>query len=56
MMKTSDLDNRTWQELLASLTGNAVTDAVLVRAFCFTHGITPPEVMAEMHKRREKKE
>ena len=52
MMKTSDLDDRTWQELLASLTGNAVTDAVLVKEFCFTYGITPAEVMAEMHKRR----
>ena len=56
MMKTSDLDDRTWRELLASLTGTAVKDAVLVKEFCFTHGITPAEVMAEMHKRRGKKE
>ena len=56
MMKTSDIDNRTWQELLASLTGNAFSDAALVKEFCFTHGITPAEVMAEMHKRRGKKE
>ena len=41
-----------WRRLFASLTGNSAVDAAMVREFCAAHGVTPAQVMAEMHNHR----
>ena len=41
-----------WRRLFSSLTGNSAVDAVVVREFCEAHGVTPAQVMAEMHNHR----
>jgi hypothetical protein len=38
--------------LFASLTGDATVDAAVIREFCAARGVTPAEVMAEMHAHR----
>lgn len=45
-------DTESWSRLFASLTGDAVVDATVIRRFCDAHGITAARVMAEMHARR----
>jgi len=41
-----------WRRLFASLTGDSAVDAAVVREFCEQHGVTPAQVMAEMHVHR----
>jgi hypothetical protein len=41
-----------WRRLFSSLTGNSAVDAAVVREFCEAHGVTPAQVMAEMHNHR----
>ncbi|HEY6702673.1 MAG TPA: hypothetical protein VI010_01130 [Xanthobacteraceae bacterium] len=45
-------DTDVWRRLFASLTGNSAVDAAVVREFCEAHGVTPAQVMAEMHNHR----
>jgi hypothetical protein len=41
-----------WRQLFASLTGDTSVDAVVIREFCDLHGVTPAQVLAEMHAHR----
>ena len=41
-----------WRRLFISLTGDSAVDAGVVREFCERHGVTPAQVMAEMHAHR----
>jgi hypothetical protein len=41
-----------WQQLFASLTGDATVDAAMIREFCDLHDVTPAQVLAEMHAHR----
>jgi hypothetical protein len=42
-----------WQQLFASLTGAAASDAATIRQFCAQHGVTPAEVMRELLAHRQ---
>jgi len=51
-MTTNQPDAEVWRRLFASLTGDSAVDAGVVREFCERHGVTPAQVMAEMHAHR----
>ena len=51
-MTPNEPDPQVWQQLFASLTGNAAVDAGMIRAFCDAYGVTPIQVMAEMQNHR----
>jgi hypothetical protein len=53
MTGTNEPNAEIWQQLFASLTGEAASDAAIIRQFCAQHGVTPAEVMREMlvHRR-----
>src|SRR5262245_42084147 len=51
-MIANEPDAEVWRRLFASLTGNSAVDADVVREFCEAHGVTPAQVMAEMHNHR----
>jgi hypothetical protein len=51
-MTSHEPDADVWRLLFASLTGDPTVDAAVVREFCDTHGVTPAQVMAEMHMHR----
>ena len=52
MMIPNEPEAEVWRRLFASLTGNSAVDAAVVREFCEAHGVTPAQVMAEMHNHR----
>jgi hypothetical protein len=53
MTGTNEPNPEVWQQLFASLTGEAGRDAAIIREFCAKHAVTPAEVMREMlaHRR-----
>jgi len=51
-MIPNEPDAEVWRRLFASLTGDSAVDADVVREFCEAHGVTPAQVMAEMHNHR----
>jgi hypothetical protein len=51
-MIPNEPDAEVWRRLFASLTGNSTVDAAVLREFCDAHGVTPAQVMAEMHNHR----
>jgi hypothetical protein len=48
MTSTDEPNPEMWQQLFASLTGEAMTDAATIRQFCAKHGVAPAEVMREL--------
>jgi hypothetical protein len=51
-MVVTEPDAEVWRRLFASLTGNSAVDAAMVREFCELYGVTPAQVLAEMHNHR----
>ena len=51
-MTKSKPEAELWRQLFASLTGDATVDAAMIREFCDLHGVTPAQVLAEMHAHR----
>ena len=51
-MTKSKPEAESWRQLFASLTGDATVDAAKIREFCDLHGVTPAQVLAEMHAHR----
>jgi hypothetical protein len=51
-MTPNEPDAEVWRRLFASLTGDSAVDATMIRAFCDAHGVTPVQVMSEMHNHR----
>jgi hypothetical protein len=51
-MTPNEPDAEVWRRLFASLTGDSAVDAAVVREFCEQHGVTPAEVLSEMHVHR----
>lgn len=44
-MTPNERDAEVWRRLFASLTGNSAVDAVVVREFCDTNGVTSAQFM-----------
>jgi hypothetical protein len=53
MTGTDEPNPERLQQLFASLTGDAASDATIIRQFCARYGVTPAEVMRELlaHRR-----